>query len=57
VADGGGMAVGQAIGAFERFTGRRADPERVAAHFRRLVAERMERSERAARKASTGAGT
>ena len=43
VADGGGMAVGQAIGAFELFTGRRADPERVAAHFRRLVAERTAR--------------
>ena len=43
VADGGGMAVGQAIGAFELFTGRRADPERVAAHFRRLVAERAAR--------------
>ncbi|HSW09091.1 shikimate dehydrogenase [Aquabacterium sp.] len=40
VADGGGMAVGQAIGAFELFTGRQADPERVAAHFRRLVAAR-----------------
>ncbi|WP_395704022.1 shikimate dehydrogenase [Aquabacterium sp.] len=40
VADGGGMAVGQAIGAFELFTGLRADPERVAAHFRRLVAAR-----------------
>lgn len=40
VVDGGGMAVGQAIGAFELFTGLQADPERVAAHFRRLVAAR-----------------
>jgi len=38
VADGGGMAVGQAIGAFELFTGRKADAARVDAHFRRLVA-------------------
>ena len=37
VADGGGMAVGQAIGAFEHFTGCKADPARVDAHFRRLV--------------------
>jgi shikimate dehydrogenase len=37
VADGGGMAVGQAIGAFEHFTGLQADPARVDAHFRRLV--------------------
>lgn len=40
VADGGGMAVGQAIGAFERFTLRDADPARMDAHFRRLVAAR-----------------
>ena len=38
VSDGGGMAVGQAIGAFELFTGRAADAARVDAHFRRLVA-------------------
>jgi shikimate dehydrogenase len=38
VSDGGGMAVGQAIGAFELFTGRVADAARVDAHFRRLVA-------------------
>jgi shikimate dehydrogenase len=38
VVDGGTMAVGQAIGAFELFTGRSANPERVAAHFRRLIA-------------------
>ena len=35
--DGGTMAVGQAIGAFELFTGRPADPVRVAAHFRQLI--------------------
>jgi shikimate dehydrogenase len=40
VVDGGTMAVGQAIGAFELFTGRPADPARVDAHFRRLVAAR-----------------
>ena len=38
--DGGTMAVGQAIGAFERFTGLKADPARVEAHFRRLIALR-----------------
>ena len=35
--DGGTMAVGQAIGAFELFTGRPADAARVAAHFRQLI--------------------
>jgi shikimate dehydrogenase len=35
--DGGTMAVGQALGAFRLFTGCEADPERVGAHFRRLV--------------------
>lgn len=40
VADGGGMAVGQAVGAFELFTGRAADAARMDAHFRRLVAQR-----------------
>lgn len=40
VADGGHMAVGQAVGAFELFTGRRADPVRMDAHFRALVAPR-----------------
>ena len=40
VADGGGMAVGQAVGAFELFTGRSADSARMDAHFRRLVAGR-----------------
>ena len=38
VSDGGGMAVGQAIGAFELFTGRSADAARMDAHFRRLAA-------------------
>jgi shikimate dehydrogenase len=40
VVDGGTMAVGQAVGAFELFTGRPADGARVDAHFRRLVATR-----------------
>jgi shikimate dehydrogenase len=40
VVDGGTMAVGQAVGAFELFTSRRADAARVDAHFRRLVAAR-----------------
>jgi shikimate dehydrogenase len=35
--DGGGMAVGQAVGAFELFTGRAADPARIDAHFRSMV--------------------
>jgi shikimate dehydrogenase len=39
--DGGTMAVGQAIGAFEHFTGRSADAVRVEAHFRRLLRERQ----------------
>jgi len=38
--DGGTMAVGQALGAFELFTSRRADAARMDAHFRRLVAAR-----------------
>ena len=38
--DGGTMAVGQALGAFELFTGRAADPVRVEAHFRRMIAAR-----------------
>jgi len=37
VADGGYMAVGQAVGAFRLFTGREGDPARMDAHFRRLV--------------------
>jgi shikimate dehydrogenase len=37
-ADGGGMAVGQAVGAFRLFTGREPDPLRMDAHLRSLVA-------------------
>jgi shikimate dehydrogenase len=40
ISDGGGMAVGQAVGAFSLFTGRDPDPPRMDAHFRRLVAQR-----------------
>jgi shikimate dehydrogenase len=36
--DGGGMAVGQAIGSFELFTGLKADADRIDAHFRSMVA-------------------
>jgi shikimate dehydrogenase len=36
--DGGHMNVGQAVGAFRLFTGVDADPARMEAHFRRLVA-------------------
>ena len=36
--DGGAMAVGQAVGAFELFTGLKADPERMGHHFRQLLA-------------------
>ena len=39
--DGGTMAVGQAIGAFELFTGRPADAARGEAHFRGLLGERQ----------------
>jgi shikimate dehydrogenase len=42
VADGGGMAVGQAVRAFRLFTGREPDAARMDAHFRRLLAERRE---------------
>jgi shikimate dehydrogenase len=38
--DGGTMAVGQAIGAFELFTGVPADAARMEQHFRRLLATR-----------------
>lgn len=38
--DGGGMAVGQALGAFELFTGMPPDAQRMEGHFRRLVAQR-----------------
>jgi shikimate dehydrogenase len=37
---GGTMAVGQAVGAFELFTGRAADAARVEAYFRQLLVER-----------------
>lgn len=38
VIDGGAMAVGQAVGAFELFTGLKADPQRMEQHFRQLLA-------------------
>lgn len=38
--DGGGMAVWQAVGAFELFTGLQPDAERMERHFRGMVAER-----------------
>jgi len=37
--DGGTMAVGQAVGAFELFTGLPADAKRMEAHFRSLLAK------------------
>ncbi len=40
VVDGGTMAVGQAIGAFELFTGLGADAPRMEAHLRHLLAAR-----------------
>ncbi|MNT58284.1 Quinate/shikimate dehydrogenase [compost metagenome] len=40
VSDGGGMAVGQAVGAFELFTGVAPDPARMDAHLRQLVTRR-----------------
>ena len=40
VSDGGGMAVGQAVGAFELFTGLTADAGRVRQHFLQRVAAR-----------------
>lgn len=40
VVDGGGMAVHQALGAFELFTGRPTDAVRVREHFARLLAAR-----------------
>jgi shikimate dehydrogenase len=39
-ADGGGMAVGQAVGAFRLFTGREPDAARMELHFRQLIARR-----------------
>lgn len=41
VSDGGGMAVGQALGAFELFTGCPPDADRVERHFHHLLAERQ----------------
>jgi shikimate dehydrogenase len=38
-ADGGHMAVGQAFGAFQLFTGEPPDAARMDAHFRRLVSQ------------------
>ena len=38
--DGGAMAVGQAVGAFELFTGLKADPARMQQYFLRLLAAR-----------------
>lgn len=40
VCDGGGMAVGQAIGAFRAFTGREPDADRMERHLRALLAAR-----------------
>ena len=40
--DGGTMAVGQAIGAFELFTGIRPDADRMEAHLRWMLAQRSE---------------
>lgn len=40
LADGGTMAVGQAVGAFTLFTGLAPDTVRMEAHFRRLIAQR-----------------
>jgi shikimate dehydrogenase len=38
VMTGGGMAVHQAVGAFEHFTGRVPDAERMTRHFAELTA-------------------
>lgn len=38
--DGGGMAVGQAVGAFELVTGHQPNPERMQSHFLKLIGER-----------------
>lgn len=40
VSDGGGMTVGQALGALELFTGWSADAGRVTAHFKQLPQQR-----------------
>lgn len=42
--DGGSMAVGQAIGAFELFTGMQADAARMERHFRQLLAHNDRRT-------------
>jgi len=44
-ADGGGMAVGQAVGAFRLFTGREPDATRMERHFRQLIAARAPQEE------------
>jgi shikimate dehydrogenase len=44
VMDGGAMAVGQAVGAFELFTGLKADPGRMGQHFHRLLAAQAGRA-------------
>jgi shikimate dehydrogenase len=38
--DGGGMAVGQAVGAFRLFTGLEPDAARMDRHFRQLIDQR-----------------
>lgn len=38
IVDGGGMAVFQAVAAFEFFTGAKADPERMLRHFEEMMA-------------------
>jgi shikimate dehydrogenase len=43
VVPGGGMAVFQAVGAFELFTGRSPEPERMLAHFAELTSPSMSR--------------
>jgi shikimate dehydrogenase len=42
VVDGGGMAVWQAVGAFELFTGLTPNAARMEAHFRTCVARRQD---------------
>jgi shikimate dehydrogenase len=41
--DGGGMAVWQAVEAFEHFTGVKADPARMETHFKQMIAADGER--------------
>jgi shikimate dehydrogenase len=40
ISDGGGMAVGQAVGAFELFTGCTPDAARIEQHFHQLIAQK-----------------